>query len=79
MSAHLVVASMLVEQRDYGFDVSSLNDVQSLRTFYQDTVEDFQNTWEIRQNTCHDQYYFNRPHLFQTLTVMLGGENMCLP
>lgn len=39
---HLVVASMLVEQRDYGFDVSSLDDVQSLWTFYQDTVEDFQ-------------------------------------
>ena len=41
---------MLVEQRDYGFDVSSLDDVQGLWTFYQDTVEDFQNPWEEKQN-----------------------------
>lgn len=42
MFAHLVVASMLVEQRDDGFNVGSLNDVQSLRTLNQDTVEGLQ-------------------------------------
>lgn len=42
--AHLVVASVLVEQRDDGFNMSSLNDVQSLRAFYQDAVEDFQDS-----------------------------------
>lgn len=44
ISAHLVVASMLVEQRDDGFNVPSLDDVQSLWAFYQDTVEDFQDS-----------------------------------
>lgn len=40
--SHLVVAPVLVEQRDDGFDVPSLDDVQSLRALHQDTVEDFQ-------------------------------------
>lgn len=37
-----MVASMLVEQRDDGLDVGSLNDVESLGTLYQDAVKDLQ-------------------------------------
>jgi len=46
-ATHLAVTSVLVEQRDDGFNVPPLDDVQSFRAFYQDTVEDFQDSCGI--------------------------------
>lgn len=53
---------MLVEQRDDGFNVTFLDDVQSFWAFYQDTVEDFQNTYRVTQNVCHLTKETFRPH-----------------
>lgn len=84
--AHLVVASMLVEQRDYRFNVSSLNDVQSLGTLNQDTVKDFQDPWKIhnRQNTAillhcslHWQWSIRKKKLYYLMKIPVSP--VCWP
>lgn len=47
-AVYLVVASMLVEQRDDGFNVSSLDDVQRFWAGNQDTMKDFQDSCKTR-------------------------------
>lgn len=43
VAADLVVAAVLVQQRDDGFNVGFLDNVQGLWTFYQNAVENLQN------------------------------------
>lgn len=44
-----MVPSVFVEQRNDGFDVSFLNDVQSFWTFHQDAMKDFQDSFDPKQ------------------------------
>jgi len=42
--ANLVVPSVLVQERDDGFNVVFLDDVQNFRAFNEDTVEHLKNS-----------------------------------
>lgn len=49
---NLMVASVLVQQRYNGFDVSLFDDVQCLRTLYQHTVKHLEYTWKNKTYTA---------------------------
>lgn len=45
---------MLVEQRDDGFDVILLDDVENLGAFNQHTVQHLQDTWTYREEEYNE-------------------------